>query len=50
MYQLPEIKPRKKPRPAYRKPEAVKELERMADAEARRLHPNIAPEHLAGLE
>jgi len=42
---LPEIirKPRK---PAYRKPEAVRELERMADAEAKKLHPTcpaIAP-------
>jgi hypothetical protein len=32
-------------RPCYRKPEAVKELERMADAEARRLHPTMP--HLA---
>lgn len=47
MYQLPEIKPRKKPKQAYRKPEAVRLLEQLADAEARRLHPNIAPEHLA---
>lgn len=47
MYQLPEIKPRKKPKPAYRKPEAVKELERMADDEARRLHPSIDPRYLA---
>jgi hypothetical protein len=42
---FPEVK-KKKPKPAYRKPEAVKELERMADAEALRLHPtcpNLAP-------
>jgi hypothetical protein len=47
MYQLPEIKPRKKPRAPYKKPEAVKELERMADADAARKHPNIKREHLA---
>jgi hypothetical protein len=41
---LPEIR-RKKPKPAYRKPEAVKELERLADAEARLLHPTCP--HLA---
>jgi hypothetical protein len=44
MFELPEIK-HKKPKIAYRKPEAVKELERMADAEARRLHPTCP--HLA---
>jgi len=44
MFELPEIK-HKKPKPAYRKPEAVKELERMADAEARQLHPTMP--HLA---
>lgn len=44
MIDLPEIK--KKPRkPSYKKPEAVKELERMADAEARLLHPTCP--HLA---
>lgn len=47
MYQLPPIPAKKKPRPAYKKPEAVRELERLADAEARRAHPNIKPEHLA---
>ena len=41
---FPEVK-KKKPKPAYRKPEAVKELERMADAEALRLHPTCP--HLA---
>jgi hypothetical protein len=41
---LPEIK-RKKAKAPYRKPEAVKELERMADAEARMLHPTCP--HLA---
>ena len=44
MFDLPEIK-RKKPKPAYRKPEAVKELEQLADQEARRLHPTCP--HLA---
>lgn len=43
----PEIKPRKAPRPAYRKPDAVKHLEQLADAEARRQHPNIDPRYLA---
>ncbi len=32
---------RKKPRSAYRKPEAVKELERMANDEARLKHPTM---------
>lgn len=39
MFDLPDIK-KKKPKAPYRKPEAVKELERMADAEARRKYPN----------
>jgi hypothetical protein len=47
MYQLPEIKPRKKPKAPYRKPSAVKELEALADAEAARRHPSIKPQHLA---
>lgn len=34
-----------KSKPAYRKPEAVKKLEHMADAEARQLHPTCP--HLA---
>jgi hypothetical protein len=46
MLNLPEIK-RKKPKAPYRKPEAVKELERMADAEARLKHPTMAEAHLA---
>ena len=46
MIQLPEIK-RKKPKAPYRKPDAVKELERLAMDEARRLHPTMKPEHLA---
>lgn len=42
---FPEVK-KKKPKPAYRKPEAVKQLERMANDEARQLHPtnpHLAP-------
>jgi hypothetical protein len=31
----------------YKKPESVKELERLADAEARRKYPNMKPEYLA---
>jgi len=41
MYQLPEIKPRKKPRAPYKKPEAVKELERLAFEAACADHPNV---------
>ena len=42
-----EAKPKKKPRPAYRKPEAVRELEQLADTEARLLHPNFPVNALA---
>jgi hypothetical protein len=38
MLNLPDII-RKARKPSYRKPDSVKELERMADQEARRLHP-----------
>jgi hypothetical protein len=44
MLNLPETK-RKQPKQGYRKPEAVKELERMADADARLQHPTCP--HLA---
>ena len=44
MIQIPEIK-RKKAKAPYRKPDSVKELEAMADAEAIRLHPTCP--HLA---
>lgn len=47
MYQLPEIKPRRKPRPAYRKSEAVKMLEALADACDAQKHPSIDPRYLA---
>lgn len=44
MFELPNIK-RKQPKQAYRKPDAIKELESMADTEARSLHPTCP--HLA---
>lgn len=44
MYQLPEIKPRKTPRPAYRKPEAVKALEQLYFEDHRRRYPSM-PEY-----
>lgn len=44
MIELPEVK-RKRAKVSYCKPDSVKELERMADAEARRLHPTMP--HLA---
>ena len=47
MYQLPETKPRKKPKAPYKKSDAVKQLEIIAYAEERRKHPSIAPEYLA---
>ena len=47
MYQLPPLPVKKKPKPPYRKPDAVRHLERMAFDEAQRKHPSIAPEHLA---
>jgi hypothetical protein len=45
MINIPEIK-RKPRKPSYIKPQSVKELERLADAEAKKLHPTcpaIAP-------
>lgn len=47
MYKLPLIAPKRKKRKAYRKPDAVKMLERLADAEDARRHPSIDPRHLA---
>ena len=47
MYQLPPIPPRKKPRPAYKKPEAVKLLERMADAAVREKYKNVEAKYLS---
>lgn len=47
MYQLPETVIRKKARPAYRKPEAIRQLEALADEEARRRHPSIDKRYLA---
>jgi hypothetical protein len=46
MFELPEIK-KKKPKPPYKKPEAVKELERLANAEARCKHPAVDPKYIA---
>lgn len=47
MYILPPLPVKKKPKPAYRKPPAVKELERLADADAARRHPSIDPRYLS---
>lgn len=46
MYELPPLPPRKAPRPAYRKSEAVKELERLANIKARQDHPHVDPRYL----
>lgn len=46
MIELPSTN-RKKPRPPYRKPEAIRELERMSYADDQRRHPSIAREYLA---
>lgn len=47
MYQLPPLPVKKKPRPAHWKCDAVKELEALADAYARRRHPSVDPKYLA---
>lgn len=47
MYQLPPLPAKKKPRPAYRKPEAVKGLERLATDETIRKHPAVDEKYLA---
>lgn len=47
MYQLPEIPVKRKSKAPYRKPEAVKLLERIATEDAQRRHPSIDPAHLA---
>ena len=44
MYQLPEIPVKKKPRPAYKKPEALKALEALYMADHRQRYPNM-PEY-----
>ena len=46
MLELPQIASKQK-RPPYRKPEAVRELERLANIEAQRLHPSIDSKYLA---
>ncbi len=47
MYELPPQETKKQRRPAYRKSSAIRELERLANAETRRLHPNIDAKFLA---
>lgn len=47
MYRLPDIPPRKAPKRPYKKPDSVRELERLANLEAIRLHPSIEPRYLA---
>lgn len=46
MIELPEIT-RKKPRPPYKKPEAVKNLEQLLYLDDLRRHPSMKPEHMA---
>jgi hypothetical protein len=46
MINIPEIK-RKPRKSAYKKPEAVRELERIANEAARKKHPSLNPAHLA---
>ena len=46
MYQLPPLPVKKKPRPPYRKPDAVRELERMADAEVQKRYENVEAKYL----
>jgi hypothetical protein len=43
---IPDIQ-KKTRKPSYHKPEAVRELERLADADARRKHPSVDPKYLA---
>lgn len=47
MYQLPPLPVRKKPKPAYRKPDAVKHLEQLLYEEDLHRHPSMKPEHMA---
>lgn len=47
MYELPPIAAKKKPRPPYRKSEAVRELERLANDDAARRHPSMPRQYLA---
>ena len=47
MYKLPDIPPRKAPKKPYKKPDAVRELERLANLEAIASHPNIEPKFLS---
>jgi len=47
MYKLPLLPTKKKPRPAYHKPSAVKELEKLATDEAIRKYPSIDEKYIA---
>ena len=50
MYQLPEIPVKKRfttAKPAYKKPDSVRELETLATAEAIRTHPAVDPKYIA---
>jgi len=46
VYQLPPLPVKKKPQPPYRKPDAVRELERMADAEVQKRYENVEAKYL----
>lgn len=47
MYQLPETKPRKKPKSPYRRPEKVKLLEQRRWEDDCRRHPSVDPKYIA---
>lgn len=47
MYQLPETKPRKKPKSPYRRPEKVKGLEQQYWEYDCRMHPSVDPKYIA---
>lgn len=47
MYNLPYIPPRKTPKKPYKKPDAVRELERLANLQSIAKHPSIDPRFLA---
>jgi hypothetical protein len=47
MYELPPLPTKKKPRPPYRKPDAVKHLEQLLFEDDLRRHPSIKREYIA---
>ena len=47
MYYLPPPPVKKKPKPPYRKPDAVKHLEQLMYEDDLRRHPSMKPEHMA---